>query len=77
VHDIFVTHIVLKGSSVMPIVGKLVAGGVAQHINQLRINTDYSHPTATSSIFAASKTPWIRPLRSSPAHSEARDGRLG
>jgi hypothetical protein len=32
VHDIFVAHKVLKGSSVMPIVGELVASGVPQHM---------------------------------------------
>jgi CBS-domain-containing membrane protein len=32
VHDIFVAHVVLKGSSVMPIVSQLIAGGVPQHV---------------------------------------------
>jgi len=32
VHDIFVAHVVLQGSSVMPIVGKLVACGVPEHV---------------------------------------------
>ena len=32
VHDVFVAHVVLQGSSVVPIVGELVAGGVSQHV---------------------------------------------
>jgi 2-polyprenyl-6-methoxyphenol hydroxylase-like FAD-dependent oxidoreductase len=32
VHDIIVAHVVLKGSGVMPVVGKLVPGGVAKHV---------------------------------------------
>jgi hypothetical protein len=32
VHDIFVAHVMLKGSSVMPVVGQLVPGGVAKHV---------------------------------------------
>ena len=32
VHGFLVAHVVLKGSGVMPIVGKLVAGGVPEHM---------------------------------------------
>jgi hypothetical protein len=32
VHDIFVAHVVLESSGVVPVVGKLVAGGVAKHV---------------------------------------------
>jgi hypothetical protein len=31
VHDIFMAHIVLEGSGVMPIVGELVTSGVPEH----------------------------------------------
>jgi hypothetical protein len=36
VHDIFVAHVVLKGSGVVPVVGKLVAGGVPEHVRMDR-----------------------------------------
>jgi hypothetical protein len=32
VHDIFVAHVVLESSRVMPIVGKLIASGVPEHM---------------------------------------------
>ena len=32
VHDILVTHVVLEGSSIMPVVGDLIAGGVSEHV---------------------------------------------
>jgi hypothetical protein len=32
VHDIFVAHVVLKGSGVMPIIGQLVSSGVPEHV---------------------------------------------
>jgi hypothetical protein len=32
VHDIFMAHVVLEGSSVMPIIGELIAGRMAQHV---------------------------------------------
>jgi hypothetical protein len=32
VHDIFMAHIVLEGSGVMPIVGELVTSGVPEHV---------------------------------------------
>jgi hypothetical protein len=37
VHDILVAHVVLERSGVMPIVGKLVAGGVPEHV---RVNRE-------------------------------------
>jgi hypothetical protein len=32
VHDIFVTHVVLQGPGIMPIVSELVAGGMPEHV---------------------------------------------
>jgi len=32
VHDIFVAHVMLEGSGVMPVVGQLISGGVAKHV---------------------------------------------
>jgi hypothetical protein len=32
VHDIFVAHVVLECSGIVPVVGKLEAGGVAKHV---------------------------------------------
>ena len=32
VHDVFVSHVVLEGSRVVPIVGELVARGVPEHV---------------------------------------------
>jgi hypothetical protein len=32
VHDIFVAHVVLKGSGIMPVVGQLITGRVAKHV---------------------------------------------
>jgi hypothetical protein len=38
VHDIFMAHIVLEGSGVVPIVGKLVTSGVPEHV---RVNREW------------------------------------
>jgi hypothetical protein len=34
VHDIFVAHVMLECSGIVPVVGKLVAGGVAKHVRE-------------------------------------------
>jgi hypothetical protein len=36
VHDIFVPHVVLEGSGVVPVVGELIAGGVPEHVRMDR-----------------------------------------
>ena len=36
VHDILVAHVVLQGPGVMPVVGKLVASGVPEHVRMDR-----------------------------------------
>jgi hypothetical protein len=38
VHDIFMAHIVLEGSGVMPIVGELVTSGMPEHV---RVNREW------------------------------------
>ena len=32
VHDIFVAHVMLEGSGVMPVVCQLISGGMAKHV---------------------------------------------
>ena len=36
IHDIFMAHVVLERSGVMPVVGELVAGGVPEHVRMDR-----------------------------------------
>jgi hypothetical protein len=42
VHDVFVAHVVLKGSGVMPVVGELIAGGVSKHVRVDRENGSFA-----------------------------------
>jgi hypothetical protein len=36
VHDVFVAHVVLQGSSIVPIVGEFIASRVPQHVGMNR-----------------------------------------
>jgi hypothetical protein len=44
VHDIFVAHVMLKGSGIMPVVSELVASGASEHVRVDRKCKPRRHP---------------------------------